>query len=342
MRSFAIWYESTENKIAEDNKNNIKADIHINLFSNPDSDTWYIDFGIMVQPIKLISQIHIYCPFNLDKNDVYDIGKLINDSLVRGIFNEDYKVTNNASKRKLVTGNHNGKKNSFIIYTLNKTEEIQIDKLEREDNGNLGTIITIDVSDIRKFHDDNDDFTSEDKYYFRIRLRVSYKEIQAISCNFEGKPLLQLTLSKTDIIDFRLNNTRSLCKEVRNKISLGKAFLVKSVHYIILRDYKDDIIYNSDKKCSTRLLEKDIWHSYFEDLFNEHIIAYHFKEKAIEGNDSSGINQFNILVKFRKNVVKGINIKLYIAGLIFFGVIASLLATAIIEILKFYYEIFRG
>jgi hypothetical protein len=132
----------------------------------------------------------------------------------------------------------------------------------------------------------------------------------------------QDAFTTTEVIDFRLNNLRSCCQFVRDEFAKGKHFKIKAIHYLILRDAADVFIHQGEN-VSSRLLEKDLWGSYIENLKNS-IIAYHFKKR----DEKNGpITEYGILTRFEYHNMKKNLILKYLYLVLYLGTLASVLAT---------------
>ena len=129
----------------------------------------------------------------------------------------------------------------------------------------------------------------------------------------------------TEVIDFRLNNLRSCCSGVQDRISQGKKFKITSVHYLILRLTSDTLIQQGDT-VSSRLLEQNIWKEYIPSL-TENIIAYHFKKKSDEKDiNSAGVKEFVILTRFEYQKTNKWLLGTYLYMLIYMSVLSNALS----------------
>lgn len=300
MRSFAVWYEPS-NRYKND-ADEPRDFININFWSqvHQQKDICYFDFGVYVDNIDIAKSIFVYCPFKIDKKDITDLGHRLNDTrLVNALFNEIYDITKGKAKRKLIDCKKPGTK-KFIIYDLQEDNDIEVEYCKRLPSvncdsfldSNKGTIITLNVSDMSLKAED--DLKAYKSYYFRFRIKVDKKSLSMISQKVGNESLLADSFVSTDIMDFRINDIRSCCDEVRERFNINKHFNLRSIHYLVMRNADDKVIVQG-KECISRLLEKDVWEAYIENL-EQNVIAYHFKEKATQQNS---VDNLCVLVRFQ-------------------------------------------
>lgn len=295
MKSFAVWYKAKESK---DTDFDICADVHVNLFENS-RDEWFIDFGLKISDIEFVDKVYLYVPFFISgANDVVDLVHLMDTKLLKALFNDNFHVLEGPPKRRKIS--LGGKE--LIIYQLTVGQEIEVCKLE--DELESGTVLTINTGDITVPVNGSKDFFEVKLYYFRFRIAVRDGASKVISHEVDDISFTDCSLRKTEIIDFRLNNIRSLTDVVQNEINKGVLFSLKAVHFLILKKAKDLLLYPTGN-VSTRMLEDNLWREYFSDVDNNDIgdlVAYHFKEKCPDDKSKEshkkGIQEFNVLVRF--------------------------------------------
>lgn len=311
MRSFAVWHSL---KDGEQNSNS-EAEIHVNLWDKgkKDAKRYCFDFGFLIEDISSIEKIYLYCPFQLEKNQISDLGSVLlsDNKLVNAIFNENFTTTNGKPKKLIVNGTKD--KSSFIIYALEIDTQIDLQSCKR-DSDTPGTIVEIKIKDI--------DFLEYKKHYFRIRIEVPCDGIRFINDQIRGVSLFNSHFTNTEIIDFRLNDIRSCSDQLRERFNKGEKFKLRAVHYLILRNANDVIIHHG-QNLNSRMLEDDLWRKYIGDLKFD-MIAYHFKRKAIQKQtEKEYIDDFSVLTRFQyeKETLKYIAI--YILVILILAIIAN-------------------
>lgn len=335
MRSFALWY-SPQSKYSGECSAILKPDsigqhthnkkineklkevsVHINLSGGKESPKkYYFDFGFLVEDISGIETLYLYCPFDLesDKSQIKDLGKIISENkLVNAIFNESYTTTGGNPKRLVVNKPESGDP-SFIIYSLDIENQVDIKKCKR-DADTPGSILAIKVNDIK--------YEEIKKYYFRIRIAVPGNDVQLINDRIQGDSVFQRYFTNTEVIDFRLNDIRSCSEELREQFNKGKKFGILATHYLVLRDANDVIIHHG-MELSSRMLEDNLWRTYFDES-NYDMIAYHFKSKAIKRKKKvvKYVDDFTALTRFQYQRGTTRHILLYIGVIILVGIITG-------------------
>ena len=342
MRSFAIWYDKKENCTESDKKPEIQ--VHINLWEKNicggKRGEVYFDFGFLIHCLDTVARVNLYCPFNIQECDVVDLGEQIykNDDLVNTIFNEDYEPKKIASATRYLSvhvplSRKNAWKDDFLIYQLNE-DNFKVSYVP----GNKGSILSLDLKDVlpqehHKYYEDLKDFK---RHYFRFRISVDATMVKMISHRPKNISPFQDAFIETQIIDFRLNNLRSCNASIGDTFAKGEHFNIVAIHYLVLRNVSDEIIYHG-KNISSRLLEKEAWTEYFGKL-HSNVMAYHFKEVRKKNSSSEnvdiedsqldvGIDEFVILTRFDYQNWNFCLILGYLYLLIYVGCLASFVST---------------
>lgn len=288
MRSFVLWYVPREKK-----EEKVNLDIHINLWKkNHPLETFVFDFGLMVDKIDKIKEIYMYLPFEESKWS--DLGHLIssNSNLIEGIFNENCFISTFHPKRLKVkfSKEESIANEEFIIYSLSP-EDISKEKYS---NGELLKIKTENILSNDEISE-NKNIDEIKRYYFRFRIEVKKDKIYLIKELDSNRNLFLDIFSRTETIDFRINDIRSCTEKINEEFCRNKKFIIKKIHYLLLRNSNDEFLYY-DGESSSRILEKELWAKYIDEI-PEDIISYHIKE--IAKSQEKGIKTFSKLVRFR-------------------------------------------
>ena len=322
MRSFLLEYKKRDSS-SEDTE----IDIHINLWGvnaqrSENAPVMVFDFGFMVKNIKNVSRIIMYCPFHI--GDVEDLGcKLFQKTdLIEAIFNEDCEVSSKIHPNRIkITKKGDSFKSSdsnkteFMLYKLNKS------LISFSDQHEYGRI-EINVGNILSENENN--FSSINRvntYYFRIRISPKTNEpICILKRENESINLLQdSSLRTTEIVDFRINDVRSITEDIKEEVFRLNAFNIKSIHYLIMRNSTDEFISSADKYKS-RLLEREVWKDYIK-LNDSDVIAYHFKEVS----DVGYISSFTNLSRFKYPLNTKRRICYYILAIVLISLLSNIL-----------------
>lgn len=285
MRSFVLWYESRKKESQE----KVNLDIHINLWKNTHAiETFVFDFGLMINKIDELKNIYLYLPFK--ESTWSDLGHIISlePRLIEAIFNENCSVSTFHPKRLKINFLEDINK-KFILYSLTE-EDI---KKEAYSNGEL---LTIDVNNILNESEikENPNIDEIKEYYFRFRFEVKKDRIDLIKEADSNKNFFLDIFSRTETIDFRINDVRSCSDKIMEEYHRNKKFIINKIHYLLLRNSNDEFLY-FDSEVKSRVLEKELWSRYIENI-PEDVIAYHIKGTS---NKEKGIKSFSKLVRFR-------------------------------------------
>lgn len=317
MRSFVLWYKKRDAQI-EDKKIKAELDLHINLWKNQKrgKEEFIFDFGFFIDNIKKIKTIYLYIPF---KAYPQDLGIKVKDkhSLIDAIFNEKCKITSlPVGKRILVSiekKENREKKNEnkdiekkkiikkeFMFYFLGD-DQITIKEVN---DSHGGSIVEFNVENIlgeeeeeafREEGEEIKELLDIKKYYFRFRLKGNKEDIKFIKNQDYGNDIFSNLFTRTEIIDFRLNDIKTCSETIKEKYVSNVKFDINKIHYLLLRNFNDDFIYY-DGDVSSRMLESDLWKDYIEET-DEDLIAYHIKKKREENKEF--IESFTNLSRFR-------------------------------------------
>lgn len=312
-----------------------------------------LDIGVLLSSFESLSELMIWLPFQVTKDDVIDLaGNLKDASLLGAVFNDEYRVDSmegkacyaHLSNRAESIDCTNG--DGFVLYELDVQSDIEF----RTFNGNrqVGTILSIAVEQLHDLIKASVNGCGK-KAYFRFRIRAhglqeafvfgrSYKWLDA---------LLHDTLTATKFMDFRVNQSRSLPKTLCEEVDSAGGFLpIAALHFLLLT--KDTTVVSSDEHSTMRRLERDVWDCYLPDsgahrpALSDDVIAYHWKQKGKLSIDSSALTQAKaskctagsficwdvfIVLRFLHKSFR--NLAIYLAFAILLGVVSNAIANAL-------------
>ncbi|QPB41677.1 hypothetical protein [Rodentibacter haemolyticus] len=333
MRSFLLEYTKREEEdVTSKTDKTENVDIHVNLWcmnsqKSEDTPRFFLDFGFMINDISNINHIILYCPFSVKR--VEDLGKCLfkNNNLIEAIFNETCEVTGNIhpNRIKVIKKGDDFKSSQssdgFIVYKLRES------LIKISNNDGYGRI-EITLGNILSGNESKVSSLSDKKYYFRIRITPSKDDIEILKRENEKINLLQdSSLRTTEIIDFRINDFRSIIDDLREEAFRLNTFNISSIHYLIMRDATDEFI-SGHNEYKSRVLEKKVWEEYIS-LNSGDIIAYHFK-KVCDGDKF--ISSFTNLSRFKYPLNTKERIIWYVVVIIAMSVGANWLSSLLTKI----------
>lgn len=345
MRSFVLWYEKKHIEYKNKSKNKIplipevELDIHVNQWQSfNDRNINYFDFGFLIKDITNISKIFFFIPFTKDSIEIFDLCGTICASeqarLVNAIFNESYRIScienpkSTKIKRKIKDPSE-----EFIVYSLSKEQLIL--KSESEDS-----LVEINLNDININGGPRE-------YYFRFRVKISDGGC-VIKQGVSETSNLQTLFTKVEVIDFRFNDVRSSVKSIVEKYLNGEKFNIRKLHYLILRNEKDEFLFHGGS-VSSRILEDELWHDYFFESKKKNfslkklcsivkkkeshdIISYHLKWKAKNATDK--FESFTRLVRFRYRAKSFKSISYFVIWTIIVIIVSAVVCILLTNYLK--------
>lgn len=326
MKSFGLWYKKHKEKVDENKTNGLQNqddskdknshqdensispnnekpqfDFHANYWSLGDIKTSkklkdpYLDIGIQIKNYKLIDSLTFYCPFEVDEDCLIDLSdKLKDKGNASLIFNDvcEMETQDIYTIIKLST------EEKLLLFPLKEPIEgvCSLEKIEE------GSYINFDFKQFRKYAEQskNDGFDIDNVY---IRFRLCFSGLKDMIC-FDDEPLnksFESAFSGTRTIDFKINEKRNIPQKIRAKMTLQeeKMACFTKVHFLVMEPSSYDVVSFSDEKVNCRELEEGEWDDYLDTNIDQkkgHVLAYHWKRKAKEGESKES---FSCLVKIR-------------------------------------------
>lgn len=309
MNSLGILY--TMKASSTPRERNVTAELHVNYWKVPKKGGEYnrfLDFGIMINQVAHeVDSIFFYFPFIVQETDIEDLGNKLKDSnLLCTLFNMDMQVQNISESPcySLVTPKQKDTdRHSFWLYELGPNN-FHVDKLKIG-----GTLLRITLkaqpkksNQIKK--ESADSFNRN--LYFRFRIKNLPQESifseEPISNDF-----IQSAFSRTEMMDFRINEIREMDKKVYEDITEDRIFLsFNKFHFYFIGSSEDEKIEGSTNYKDCRLIDPKRWQSYMNGFSNDskRCIAYHWKQTPACGHES-----FNKCHVFLRSIYSYINWK---------------------------------
>lgn len=318
MKSFGVWYKSKkQNKVEELN-------LHVNLWKLPKKvkrKYWisktviddFLDLGFKLENYKNIEFIKIAIPEKLNLDDITCLYETVNKGeLLRSIFNREINKTGIEGNNfiEVTETDSNDKKQKFNFIKLN-SQNCEIE------NHKEYTILKIYIKD------EICDLESNQLYF---RFRINSMVVNTLSQSFKPKnSVLVSSFHKTEITEFLVNRKRNMPTGLILKDE--DEFNIKKINFFVFIGGDRDLIQSHKPLDSLRKLEADIWRKYIMD--NQYLVQNIF---AYQWNDNAKDNNFNALIKFRK---ENSNYKT-ILGFVLLFFILSILSKLIYSLLDCY------
>lgn len=334
MNSIAVLYAIKNSSNPQ--KINVTADLHVNYLKIPTKNSSYkrfLDFGIFINDVATeISSVSFYFPFKVGKSALNDLGKSLSKSeLLCTLFNGDYAVRNinGSPSYYCVSPSPSLEKNQpFWLYVLGENN-FSVSEIEP-----FGSIVTIKILSIPKKSGGIQPATSEKKPKRNLYFRFRVENIPPNSIFYEEKisnDFIQSAFSKTEMIDFRINEIREMNPKVYEEITKDKTFLPFSkIHFYFVGSSEDEQVAGNTSYNDCRLLNFERWQDYIGNFYDNKrkLIAYHWCWKGDEVQRTK--DKYNIFIKTIYKSIKWITIFKY-CGVVFF---LSLIATVVWDLMK--------
>lgn len=316
MKTFACWCKTKDNIVIDYSK----AETHFNLWVeyNSKSTTPCLDVGLML-PLKDITELYFYIPFNVEQDEVTDLGGIIssNPTLLNAIFNDNLITQQGKEPKQSVVKEGNG--NSFIIYSLSANNMIFQEDLD-------GTIIQLmlPVQD------------TEERFY--IRFRIKSKGLNDLVQQIKPKNAMFTSAVSTDFfIDFRYNDIRSFQPDLREKIKQKYTVLNwEKIHFFLMTNSQNSV--SSLSVRDERQLEPCLWDEYFKEQHSKFLVAYHWKCKN-SPNIGKFVENCNIYLKFKESTCNWETITIYLVIFLVITVIANAISVDIINFFSWLFSL---
>lgn len=347
MKSFGFWLESEDKPDIE--PLSIDVLLNFNLWCEPSSGAGRdLDFGFKLSRAvdsegtdergsyfipKHVNAFVLYCPFSLDKKQVFDLYDVLISSQSRvlgAVFNEKCKVTSTDSKPYASVEFLGGSNNSFTLCKIANSISI------KNDLDNVpGCIIRITLSDN----------LPNGALYFRFR--IIGPGVSSLVQKYDSKDSpFNSAFSRVEIVDFRFNDYRTLPDCANNRVeAMHPSFRLNTMqaHFLLMADSGVDVDSGVTLK-EKRLLEDGLWDDYLKvghsvsesmrfdsrsaasDFSN--LVAWHWKK-----GDLTPVDGYRMYLKLRIHVCNFKTIVKYLAYLFGITVLFDVLERPVIDFL---------
>ena len=249
-----------------------------------------LEFGFWVWAPNKVSEASIYLPLKLERGDIHDCADNFKRSEIsQAIFNEPVTITHGAENAPVIVAKIDDEiYTSIFLFEKLPNGNISEDELMIEEKGE-GTQLTITSKAIKSAVAADD---KSEKLYFRLRVRLhSGSPFVSTIRPFDGA--LQSGYEEIDYIDFRINESRSLPRDVQESLRKSTSKLRK-ISFLTAAPISLGLSSNDAPLHKMRVLESAVWGGYMKNL-PSHMMVYHWRK---DWKDSTAISDFTGFVKF--------------------------------------------
>lgn len=326
MKSFGFWLESEDKPDIE--PLSIDVLLNFNLWCEPSSGAGRdLDFGFKLSRAvdsedagghgsyslpKHVDAFVLYCPFSLDKKQVFDLYDVLISSQSRvlgAVFNEKCKVTSSDSKPYASVEFPGGSNDSFTLCKIANSISI-----EDTPDDVPGCFIRIALPGT----------LPDGALYFRFRIKGP--GISSLVQKYDSKDSpFNSAFSRVEIVDFRFNDYRTLPDCANNHVEAKhSSFRLNTMqaHFLLMADSGVDVDSGVTLK-EKRLLEDGLWDDYLKvghsasesKRFGRHraasdfsnLVAWHWKK-----GDLAPVDGYRMYLKLRIHVCNFITLVKYL------------------------------
>ena len=301
MESFALWYKEKKSKGKK--KQKVKFDLHMNFWSeslmgkgDKNKEIPFLDVGIKVYNFRRVKEFIFQCPFELNRDEIFDLhNKIIDKNNAQIIFNTDVEIET---------------KKGYSLLNLNGKEKMLVCSVPKSDKciENIDDDITNIIFDLQALHryieKKKEDYEGIDELYIRFRIQSNTLINKVYSDWEEMDKSFQSRFSGTRILDFKINEERNLNQDDnKNYLIAGyEVALFKNIHLLMIELASCDVQSFADGKMTCREVENDLWGDYCgENILDDgkQVLAYHWKFSEEELNKKDQLLSVSCLAKVK-------------------------------------------
>ena len=289
------------------------SSIYLNNWFNPKGKS-YVDVSVHIRGISDSTQLSVYFPFAVDKNEIEDISLNFSDeNLSRAIFSSmcviDYKKNKATSEIA-----YNGKTVDIVHISAIDYTVAPVSK---------GTLLKVPFADIAEYFDNDEAY-----FMFRIphksitKVFRQHKKVGSLSSKLLDL-LMSPLISESYGYSVRINEARLLPKEINSIGAFHRQKLKKAVVTIsIADDYEID-----DSSCyRIRRLEEDLYKNFLPSGYDgEDVVTYQWQQNR----ETNFKGHFNFYLNISRNAISKGSLVLYLIIIIFLDVAGSITWDAI-------------
>ncbi|WP_368911079.1 hypothetical protein [Proteus vulgaris] len=325
-QSLAFWVESSSNNTSS----KLDVELHFNYWHLPDDKINYLDIGVLLSGEKKnFDSINIYLPFEFKpQNYMANLGDKIteSDNLISAVFNNDVenKSLITPSSAYYITFLDKKSDNEILFFTnlsCNYDDRVIINNYENSHEAGFS------IQFFKKIFQENKKYEHKN-WYFRFRYILDKNDIDKISREYKANDsIITSYFEKSEVIDFRVNESRNLPKTLREKIATCNN--VKKIHFFLIRNESSEFKMGHSAYDRCRILEDRLWEPYLcsqgQYKIKTKMLIYHWKTKS-----DTHIEHFSAFARFINRKVRTRDVVWIILAIIGLGVASSLIATYIL------------
>ncbi len=290
--------KSCEESKSEDENVNEVCEAHVNIWkvyvgTIRSRISFFYDFGLKIS--QKVGKIRLFIPFEIEENGKdFDLVRLLkNDNkLLCTVFNMDLKSDTSPKNAFSKVTSTEDDEEKFCLYQLG-SNNFRVETIEIADRCRskiIGSMLTITLGN------KPEDNVCNSNTHLYIRFRLQAKKVKdAVISDHISNDFLQDAFSEIDMIDFRMNEHRSVHMEAIDKMKEEgyDYFKFYKAHLFFMVETKEIVQNGSSLKSDSRLLEKELWRDYIpKGAKKSYYIAHHWKKEESANDNKDKCKSF--------------------------------------------------
>ncbi|WP_067709267.1 hypothetical protein [Erwinia sp. ErVv1] len=304
-------------------------ELHVNLWEiGNDNSSPFMDIGVMIHDHKVVDEVVIDLPWEVDRKDIVDLGvKLNSEKSVAAIFNEvvHYDSLAEGNFTNISFRRNEKDKKPFCLFRLNP-KSFEVEPITLGDD----TVCSRVLIKLPKYNANAPIKAQRKSAYIRFRIKKIPTAVYTDRFKQIDKALIS-SIIDTRIIDFRINVLRGVPEELmHSNDNLTFPSKLKIIHCFLTTIRDEECVSVSKYYNGYRsLVDEDIWNEYIkfdnstiiknEKTINNHL-GYQWTAKA---DKEEFIKDLIVLGRFSKKTSNIWSIFRFVVVVILLGAMGS-------------------
>lgn len=245
------------------NETILDDELHVNLWEMGENNrSPFMDVGVMISQHSAIDEVVIDLPWEVDKNDINDLGtKLNSEKSVAAIFNEvvHYDGLAEGNSANISFRRNDQDQKPFCLFRLN-SQSFRIESIPIS-NGTLTSRVYVKIPKHKKTSKEDERKSG----YIRLRIKNIPSTVYTNYFSYSDKAFISSNI-ETRIIDFRINVMRGVPEELMHgNEDLTFPKKLKRIHCFLTTIRNEECVSVSKYYNGYRsLVDEDIWNEYIK------------------------------------------------------------------------------
>ena len=323
MDSFGLYVKSKN-----DTESEIK--LHVNLWEL-NKDTSYLDFGIWICEPKNLEALIFTMPFATDKKNFTDLTDIIckSSDLTNLIFNRKTSISTSSGKER--------NSDPIKVLTIFDKKDINIKETaycysltEHSINihGDDYSTVNLNISQIFTSFIAQEPTLRDASLYIRFRIDISNFRSKLLSTIEKNSWGLESGFTRTEIIDFKINEPRNMQSNITKSISKDFHFAKLNRVDFFIMELAQNQVSSSSIQAECRYLEDD-WKTYLKSNKIPKMIAYQWSKSKKDKDED--FFSYNKLIKIVYSATNCKRVLAYLSVVSIISIISGIISSLILS-----------